>query len=94
LSSGDRTVRWLVVTIGAIVFLDRMFCAVISPLLPQLSHQLGLWKLSAGVMTASYPAGVLLASIPDGVGSDSGIRSVGLTVLGGAPPAAYSSYQT
>ena len=53
--------------VSAAVFIDTMFYAVISPLLPGLSHQLGLSKLSAGVMTASYPAGMLIGSFPGGV---------------------------
>jgi len=59
--------RRLVVVIGAVVFVDTMFYAVIAPLLPGLTHELHLSKLSAGVMTASYPAGTLLASLPGGV---------------------------
>jgi len=53
-------------TVGAVVFLDTMFYAVITPLLPQLSHQLHLSKLSAGLMTAAYPGGMLVASLPGG----------------------------
>ena len=59
--------RRLVVVIGAVVFLDTMFYAVITPLLPGLVHQLHLSKLSAGVLTASYPVGTLMASVPGGV---------------------------
>jgi MFS family permease len=57
----------LALLVGAVVFLDTMFYAVIAPLLPQLTHQLHLSKLSAGVLTAAYPAGTLLASLPGGV---------------------------
>ncbi len=59
--------RRLVLVVGAIVFVDTMFYAAIAPLLPTLAHQLHLTKLSAGVMTASYPAGTLVASIPGGL---------------------------
>jgi MFS family permease len=65
--SQKSAVERLVLVVSAAVFIDTMFYAVISPLLPDLSHQLGLSKLSAGVMTASYPAGMLIGSFPGGV---------------------------
>jgi MFS family permease len=40
---------------------------VIAPLLPTLARELHLSKLSAGVMTASYPVGTLAGSLPGGV---------------------------
>ncbi|HEX3803291.1 MAG TPA: MFS transporter [Solirubrobacteraceae bacterium] len=65
MSSRNANERLLLV-VSIAVFLDTLFYAVITPLLPELSHQLHLSKLSAGVMTASYPAGMLIASLPGG----------------------------
>jgi MFS family permease len=59
--------RRLVLAISAVVFVDTMFYAVIAPLLPTLARELQLSKLSAGVMTASYPVGTLAGSLPGGV---------------------------
>lgn len=55
---------WLLV--GAVVLVDTMFFAAVSPLLPHYEDELGLSKTAAGVLTASYPAGALLGSIPAG----------------------------
>lgn len=59
--------RRLVAVVGAVVFVDTMFYAAIAPLLPALVHSLQLSKLSAGVMTASYPVGTLAAALPGGI---------------------------
>jgi MFS family permease len=66
-SQPRRAERRLVLVVGAVVFLDTLFYAVIAPLLPSLSNELRLSKLSAGLLTASYPIGMLLGSIPGGV---------------------------
>ena len=85
-----RTVaeRRLVVVIGAVVFVDTMFYAAIAPLLPTLARELSLSKLSAGVMTASYPLGTLAGSIPGGVlavrAGPKRTMYLGLALLGGS----------
>ncbi len=84
----SESLRRLVLIIGAIVFVDTMFFAAIAPLLPALSHQLSLSKLSAGLMTASYPLGTLAGALPGGVlAARAGPRfavCAGLTLLAGS----------
>src|SRR5688500_3210391 len=48
--------RRLLLLVSAIVFVDTMFYAAITPLLPRYSEELGLSKSAAGVLTAAYPA--------------------------------------
>jgi MFS family permease len=59
-------VRRLVILVGAIVLVDTMFYAAITPLLPKLVDDLGLGKNGAGVLTGAYAAGTLLGSLPAG----------------------------
>ncbi len=65
MSSASQS-RRLVLLVSMAIFLETLFYAVITPLLPELSHQLHLSKLSAGVMIAAYPAGTLVAALPGG----------------------------
>jgi MFS family permease len=60
-------VRRILFLTGAIVFVDTMFFAALTPLLPHYVDELGLGKAGAGVLQAMYPAGALLAGIPSGM---------------------------
>ena len=51
----------------AIVFVDTIVFAVVAPLLPSLSHELHLSKLSAGILTGALAAGNVIGSIPGGI---------------------------
>src|SRR4051794_8241434 len=58
--------RALVLLVGAIVLVDTMFFAAITPLLPDYSDRLDLSKTAAGVLSASYAVGGLLGALPAG----------------------------
>jgi MFS family permease len=62
-----RELRLLFGVAGAIVFVDTMFYAAVSPLLPSLTRELHLSKASAGVLTAGYAIGTLIGAIPGGM---------------------------
>src|SRR5438093_557940 len=74
--------RRLLLLVGAIVFVDTMFFAALTPLLPHYVHTLGLSKAGAGVLQAMYPAGALLAGIPSGMAAARfGVKPTVLTGL-------------
>jgi MFS family permease len=58
--------RRLMLIGSAVVFLDVVFYAAITPLLPSYVDDLGLSKTSAGVLSGAYAAGTLVASLPAG----------------------------
>jgi MFS family permease len=60
-------VRRLLLLTSAVVFVDTLFFAALTPLLPHYAHALGLGKSGAGVLSAAYPAGALVGAIPSGV---------------------------
>jgi MFS family permease len=62
----SASVRRLFLLVAAVVLVDTMFYAAITPLLPHYSDELGLSKSAAGVLSASYAAGTLLGSFPGG----------------------------
>jgi MFS family permease len=59
-------VRRLFLLVAAVVLVDTMFYAAITPLLPTYRDELGLSKTAAGVLSGSYAAGTLLGSLPVG----------------------------
>jgi MFS family permease len=74
-------VRGLLLLTGAVVFVDTLFYAALTPLLPHYAHTLHLGKTGAGVLAAAYPAGCLISAIPSGVvAARVGVKP---TVLGG-----------
>lgn len=78
--------RRLTLLVGAIVLVDTMFFAAITPLLPDYADRLDLSKAGAGVLSASYAAGALVGSLPAGwLAARWGVRPtvlLGLAVLG------------
>lgn len=50
----------------AVVFLDVMFFAVLTPLLPSYQDDLSIGDGAAGILSASYAAGTLLVALPAG----------------------------
>jgi MFS family permease len=57
----------LLVLVGAIVFVDTMFFAALTPLLPHFAHEFEIGKTGWGLLQAAYPAGALVASVPSGM---------------------------
>jgi predicted MFS family arabinose efflux permease len=80
-----RRVRRLVLLVGAIVLVDTMFYAAITPLLPKLADDLDLGKNGAGILTGAYAAGTLVGSLPAGwLIARAGVKAtvlVGLTLM-------------
>jgi MFS family permease len=60
-------VRRLLLLVGAIVFVDTMFFAALTPLLPDFADDLGLSKGEAGVLAGAYAAGAIVGAIPGGL---------------------------
>ena len=59
--------RRLLFLVGGVVFVDTMFFAALTPLLPDYADQYDLSKAGAGILAGAYPVGVLVAGIPGGI---------------------------
>src|SRR4051794_24736706 len=59
--------RRLLFLTGAIIFVDTLFFAALTPLLPHYADSIGLGKTGAGVLAAAYPAGAFVGAIPSGM---------------------------
>ena len=59
--------RGLMLLVAAIVLVDTVFFAVLSPLLPSYAALLGLSKASVGVLAGAFATGVLVAALPSGL---------------------------
>jgi MFS family permease len=60
-------VRRLLFLVGGIVFVDTMFFAALTPLLPDFADRYDLSKAGAGVLAGAYPIGALAGGIPGGL---------------------------
>ncbi|HVS85470.1 MAG TPA: MFS transporter [Gaiellaceae bacterium] len=78
--------RRLLALVSALVWVDTMLYAALTPLLPRFAHTLGLSKTQAGVLVAGYAAGALVGGLPGGIaaGRFGPRRTVlaGLTLMG------------
>jgi MFS family permease len=75
--------RRLLAFVCVVVFVDTMFYAAITPLLPELSDQYGLSKSGAGMLAAAYAAGTFAGAIPGGwLAARAGTRPTVLLGLG------------
>src|SRR5918999_262121 len=75
--------RRLLAFVCVIVFVDTLFYAAITPILPALSEEHGLSKTAAGVLAAAYPAGTFIGALPGGwMAARVGVRPTVLLGLG------------
>jgi MFS family permease len=78
-------VRRLLLLVASIVFVDTMFFAALTPLLPHYADELDLDKAAAGVLQAAYPVGAFVGAIPSGiVAARAGVKPtvlIGLTAV-------------
>ncbi|HEU5476378.1 MAG TPA: MFS transporter [Gaiellaceae bacterium] len=78
--------RRLLLLVCALVAVDTMLYAALTPLLPHFAHDLHLSKAGAGALVAAYAAGALVGGLPGGaaaarLGAQRAVL-VGLTLMG------------
>jgi MFS family permease len=76
-------VRRLLILVSAIMLVDTMFFAALTPLLPHYADELGLSKQGAGLLTAAFGIGTLVGALPSGVfAARVGVKLTALVGLG------------
>ncbi|HEV8180492.1 MAG TPA: MFS transporter [Gaiellaceae bacterium] len=78
--------RRLLLLVCALVAVDTMLFAALTPLLPHFAHTLHLSKAGAGVLVGAYAAGALVGGLPGGaaaarIGAQRAVL-IGLTLMG------------
>ena len=78
--------RRLLLLVSALVWVDTMLFAALTPLLPRFADSLHLSKATAGVLVGAYAAGALVGGLPGGaaaarLGPQRAVL-VGLTLMG------------
>src|SRR5215211_8329631 len=63
----NSEMRKLLLLVGAVVFVDSVFFAALTPLLPKLADELELSKAQAGALAGAYAFGALAGGIPGGL---------------------------
>ncbi|MGB2711730.1 MAG: MFS transporter [Conexibacter sp.] len=58
--------RRLLLLVGAVVLVDTIFFAALTPLLPEYADRFDLSKTGAGLLAGSYAAGGLVGTLPSG----------------------------
>jgi len=58
--------RRLLLLVCALVWVDTLLYAALTPLLPHFEETLGLSKTGVGVLVAAYAAGALVGGLPGG----------------------------
>jgi MFS family permease len=79
-------VRRLLILVSALVWVDTMLYAALTPLLPRFAHSFHLSKAGVGALVGAYAAGALVGGLPGGAAAARlGARRavlVGLTLMG------------